>query len=214
MKKLLFLVVLAGLGLSCNKLTGIQGSGTAKSETRALTGFKEIKAGGAVNLDISFKPEYSVSIEADDNLLEHITTEVNGDTLVIGMKDNINSKNKINVRITMPELTDLDISGASTGNVAAVKGEKLVVGLSGASKLKIDGEVRQFNARAGGASNIDAANLKVENADVDSSGASGITVNASGDLKAGASGASSVTYIGDPRSLKQNSSGASSVKKK
>lgn len=214
MKKLLFLVILAGLALSCSKLTGIQGSGTAKTETRNLTGFKQIKAGGAINLDVTFKPEYSVNIEADDNLLEYITTEVSGDTLTIGSKDRINAKTRINVRVTMPELADLDLSGASTGTIAGLKGEKMEIELSGASKLKIDGEVRDLKARASGASNIDASNLKTENADVDSSGASGITVNATGDLKAEASGASSVTYIGEPRSLKQNASGASSIKKK
>jgi hypothetical protein len=214
MKKLLFMVIVISLLSACENITGLQGSGTAKTETRNVSGFKEIKAGGAINLDISFKPEYSVSVEADDNLLEHITTEVSGDTLVIGMKDHINSKNKINVKITMPELTELDISGASTGDIAGFKGEKLVVGLSGASKIKLDGDVREFNARVSGASSIDASNLKAENADVDASGASNITVNASGDLVAKASGASSVKYIGEPKSLKQNASGASSVKKK
>ena len=214
MKKLLFLVIVISLLAACKNITGIQGSGTAKTETRNLTGFKEVKAGGAVNIDISFKPEYSITVEADDNLLEHITTEVSGDTLVIGMKDNINSKNKIIIKITMPELADLHISGASTANVAGFKGDKLTAELSGASKAKIDGVTSEFNGRASGASSIDAANLKAENADVNSSGASNITVNASGDLKADASGASSVTYIGDPKSIKQNASGASSVKKK
>jgi hypothetical protein len=114
----------------------------------------------------------------------------------------------------MPELAKLDISGASTANVAGFKGDKLVAEFSGASKAKLDGSVREFNGRASGASSIDAANLTAENADVDSSGASSITVNASGDLKADASGASHVIYIGDPRSLKQNASGASSVKKR
>jgi hypothetical protein len=214
MKKVLFFVILAALVISCKNITGIRGSGTAKTEARSLSGFKEIRTGGAVNLDISFKPEFSVSVEADDNLLEYITTGVDGDTLVIGQKDNINSKNKINIKITMPELTGLDISGASTANVAGFKGDKIVVELSGASKIKIEGVTSELNARASGASSIDAANLKAENADADASGASSITVNATGDLKAEASGASHVIYIGDPKSLKQNASGASSVKKK
>lgn len=214
MKKLLFLVIVISLLTACKNITGIQGSGTAKTETRNVSGFKGIKAGGAINLDITFKPEYTVTVEADDNLLEYITTEVDGSALVIGIKDSVSSKSKINIKITMPELTDLDISGASTANVSGFKGDKLVAGFSGASKAKIDGEVREFNGRASGASSIDAANLKAENADVNSSGASSITVNASGDLKADASGASKVLYIGDPKSLKQNASGASSVKKK
>jgi hypothetical protein len=215
MKKLLFFVLLAGLLTACNNITGIRGSGTPKTETRNVSGFKEIKANGAINLEVSFKPEYSLTIEADDNLLEYINTDVNGGTLVIESRgQKINPKSKINVTITMPELVNLEINGASTGSVAGVKADKLHLSISGASKLKIDGEVRELKATAAGASSIDAEGLKTENANVDASGASNITVNASGDLSANASGASSVKYIGEPKSLKQNSSGASSVKKK
>jgi hypothetical protein len=214
MKKLLFFVVLACLLAACGGITGVKGSGNRKTETRSVSGFKQVKAGGAVNLDITFKPEYSVTVEADDNLLEYITTTVSGDELVIESKDRINPKSKINIKITMPELTGLDLSGASTANAAGLRGEKLDIDASGACEVKIDGEARELKARASGASSIKAENLKVENADVDASGASNITVNASGDLRAEASGASSVTYIGSPRSLKQNSSGASSINKK
>lgn len=215
MKKLLFFVAFACLLVACRSITGVQGSGTAKTETRSVSGFKEVKARGAINLDIRVGPEYSLSIEADDNLLEHIQTHVSGDALVIESgNEPINPKTKINVKVTMPELVDLEISGASTGKVAGVKTDKLGLEISGASKLTIDGEVRELNAQASGASGINAENLKTGNADVDSSGASSVTVNATGDLKANASGASSVTYVGDPKSVKQNSSGASSVKKK
>jgi hypothetical protein len=214
MKKLLFFVALVSISLACNVGTGIKGSGTAKSETRGLTGFKEIEANGAVNLNIGFGSEYALKIEADDNLLEHITTNVNGDTLVIGSKDHINPKSKVNITITMPQLDRLEINGASAGDVVGFKGDKLELALNGASNLRIAGEVRELKALASGASSINAESLKAENADVDANGASKITVNATGDLKADASGASSVTYVGEPRSLKQNSSGVSSVKKK
>lgn len=215
MKKLLFFVALIGLLAGCNAITGVQGSGTSKTETRNVTGFRQVKAHGAINLEITFKPEYSLTLEADDNLLEFINTDVNGDTLTIESRDKkINPKSKINVKITMPELVDLVIAGASTGTVTGVKTDKLGLEISGASKLKIDGEVRDLKAEASGASSINAENLKTENADANASGASSMTVNATGDLKANASGASSVTYLGEPKSLKQNSSGASSVKKK
>lgn len=215
MKKLLFFVAIACLLVACGDITGIKGSGTAKTETRSVSGFKEVKARGAINLDISIGPEYSLTIEADDNLLEHIQTDVSGGALVIESRnERINPKTKINVKVTMPELVDLEISGASTGKASGVKTDKLGLEISGASKVTIDGEVRELNATASGASSINAEGLKTENADADSSGASSITVNATGDLKANASGASSVTYVGDPKSLKQNSSGASSVKKK
>ena len=73
---------------------------------------------------------------------------------------------------------------------------------------------KELIADASGASTIDAENLKVENADVEASGASKATISATNDLKVDASGASKISYIGEPKNIKQNSSGASSVIKK
>jgi hypothetical protein len=61
---------------------------------------------------------------------------------------------------------------------------------------------------------LDAEGLKAENANVDGSGASNASVNVIGDLKADLSGASKVTYTGNPRNLEKSTSGASSVKGK
>lgn len=193
---------------------GIQGSGTAKTETRNVSDFSKIEAGGAINLEITVQKDFGVAVEADDNLLQYIKTETSGDTLKIFSEGRISSNTKINVKILMPELTGLNLSGASNAIVANAKTESLQLEASGASKIKIDGAVKSVQADASGASKIDAENLQAENADVDSSGASSVTVSPSSDLNAEASGASSVYYTGEPKNIKQNSSGASSVKKK
>lgn len=193
---------------------GVQGSGIAKSEARNVSGFSKIDAGGAVNLDIEVQKDFGVSVEADDNLLEHIKTEVDGDTLKIFTDGSISTKNKISVKISMPEIKDLDVSGASTAIVSNVATDKLDLNASGASKIKIQGQAKNLSSDASGASGIDAENLTVENADIKASGASTSTISTSNELKADASGASNIYYTGEPKNIKQNSSGASSIKKK
>ncbi|HXG82909.1 MAG TPA: head GIN domain-containing protein [Pyrinomonadaceae bacterium] len=193
---------------------GIQGSGTVKSEARDVSGFTKIEASGAVNLDITAQKDFGVSVEADGNLLGHIKTEVDGDTLKIFPESGISTKNKINVKISMPEIKDLDVSGASTAVVSNISSDKLDLTASGASKIKIQGQAKDLSSDASGASGIDAENLTVENADIEASGASSATVSAANELKADASGASSIYYTVEPKNIKQNSSGASSVKKK
>lgn len=197
-----------------SNMSGVQGSGTSKSETRNVSGFTRIDAGGAINVEVAAQKDFSVVVEADDNLLTNIKTEVSGDTLKIYSEDRISPKTRINVVISMPALVGLDVSGASSGSVAGVKADSLELKASGASKIKIDGTAKQLNADASGASTIEAENLSVEDADVDASGASKTTVAATNDLKVNASGASKISYVGEPKSLKQNSSGASSVSKK
>ena len=218
MKLLAFLLLFVAAAMSgCGGLknfTGIKGSGKLKSETRNVSGFKKIKAGGAVKLDVSVQKDFGVSVETDDNLLDKVTTKVDGDTLVIETKENISPSTTTDIKISMPELVDLDLSGASTGNIAGVKTDSLEVEASGACKLKLDGEVKTFKAVASGASTVDGEALRAENATADASGASTVIVNASGDADLDASGASSVYYLGEPKNLKQNSSGASSIKKK
>lgn len=193
---------------------GVKGSGNAKAETRNVSGFKEIKAENAVNLEVTVQKEFALTIEADDNLLEHIKTEVSGGVLTISTKDNISAKNKINIKISLPELTNLDIFGASTANISSAKTDSLKLNASGASKIKIDGEVKSVEAVASGASGINAENLKTENATATASGASNVTVSPTGDLTAEASGASSVIYTNEPKNITQNASGASTIRKK
>jgi len=210
-----------GLAFSTNcsyggfrSLSGVQGSGTSKSETRSVSGFTKIDAGGAVNVEIAVQKDFSVVVEADDNLLANIKTEVSGDTLKIYSEDRISPKTRINVVISMPAIESLDVSGASSSSVANANADTLELKASGASKIKIDGTAKELNADASGASTIDAEGLKVDDADVEASGASKAVVLATNDLKVNASGASKISYVGEPKNIKQNSSGASSVTKK
>lgn len=192
----------------------IKGSGNVQSEKRTVSGFNKVRAGGAIKVEITAQKDFSVEVEADDNLLPYIKTEVDGSSLKIYSEGRIKTKNPIRVRISMPELTGLDISGASSGTVSNVKAESLDLEASGASKISIDGEATTLVVEASGASKIDAENLRTQEAVADASGASKVIVSPSAKLKADASGASTVYYTGEPQSIDKRSSGASSVKQK
>lgn len=204
-----------GIGRSFVTSSGIKGSGTTKVEQRNVSGFSKIDASGAINLEIATQnSDFNVTVEADDNLLQYIKTEASGDTLKIYSEGNISPKTKINVKISMRELSDLDISGASSANITNIKSDSLELTASGASKILANGVVKTVKTDASGASTIDAEKLVTEDADVNSSGASKVIVAPSNDLNADASGASSVYYTTDPKNIKQDASGASSIKKK
>lgn len=193
---------------------GVKGSGNVVSEKRALADFNAIEVGGVFDVEVVAQKEFSVEVEADDNLLQYIRTEVNGGTLEIRTKKRISPKSKIRVRVSAPNIESLHTSGASKLSLANVKNDLLKVDASGASKIKIDGETRNLEVELSGASRLNAENLKAENVSVDGSGASSAAVNVSGDLKADLSGASKVTYTGNPRNLEKSTSGASSVRGK
>ena len=226
MKKAGFIVFIAALliglvfangcksGVMKNFGSGIRGSGTMKSETRNVSGFSKIEAGGALNIELTAQKDFNVVVEADDNLLPYIKTEVSGDTLKIFTDGKVSMQSKASVKISMPDVKVLNISGASDTSVSNVKTDALDLKASGASKIIINGEARDLRAEASGASGIDAEMLKVENASVEATGASSATISAANELKAEATGASSIYYTGNPRNVVPKSSGASSVKKK
>lgn len=193
---------------------GVRGSGNTGSETRNVADFNKIQTGGAINVEVLAQNDFNVVVEGDDNLLQYIKTEISGDTLRIYTEDKINPKSRINVRISMPEIEEAEVSGASNAVISNVKSETLKLEASGASKITVAGTVTNLESEASGASGIDAGSLNVENADVEANGASRTVVSASNELKADASGASSIYYNGEPKNLVSKSSGASSVKKK
>ena len=114
-------------------------------------------------------------------------------------EDRISPKTQINVKISMPEIVGLEVSGALSADVSNVKTDLMQLKASGASKVRIDGEVIRLNADASGASKIDAEGLKVEDANVDASGASTATVLATEEANLDASGASKISYVGEPK---------------
>ena len=190
---------------------GVQGSGKVATEQRNVSDFSKVDVGGVFQVEIIAGKEYSVEVQADDNLLPLIKTEVRGGTLQISSEKRFSTRNDIKVRITAPNIEGIEASGASKVNASAIKSESLDVDTSGASKVSVAGEARQLNIQVSGASNIDATNLNAVDADVDASGASKVSVNATGNLKAEASGASSVNYSGNPANVEKRTSGASRV---
>ena len=93
---------------------GVKGSGVTKIEKREVAGFKKIEVSGAIEVEITAQKDFSVEVEADDNLLEYVKTEVEGETLKIYTKSRIWKQNKIRVVIAMPELTETEVSGTVT----------------------------------------------------------------------------------------------------
>jgi hypothetical protein len=190
---------------------GERGSGNVVTENRGLSGFKAVEVGGVFNVEIVAQKEFSVEVEADDNLLPLIKTEVHNGVLEISTEKRIRSKTRMTIRIGAPDIERLEISGVAKVSLADVSNEKLTVDTSGASKVMLAGQTRDLTIDVSGASKVDAASVSSVNAFVDASGASKVLVNVSGDLKADLSGASTVTYSGTPTNIDKKTSGASKV---
>ena len=191
-----------------------QGSGNIAKEKREVSGFKQIDVSNSIQVEITAQKDFSVEVEADDNLLPLIKTEVRNGVLRIKSEGRFNTKNPVIVRVSAPNIEDLDVSGASKVNLTNLSNEDLQIHSSGASKIKVEGTTVNLEIETSGASKIDAENLKAENVSVDASGASNVNVAVSNELKVDASGASNISYSGTPTNLEKKTSGASNVKQR
>lgn len=189
----------------------VKGSGNLQTERRDVPAFTAVKAGGATNIEIIAGEQQSVEVTTDDNLLELTKTYVKNDTLYIERRGNIWTSSALRVRVTVPELKRLNLSGASRADVKNVRADVFELDLNGASKVNITGEAATFNADINGASDLNAENFKTAKTTIEASGASKAGVFVTENLNADASGASKIYYAGNPATVREDESGASRV---
>jgi hypothetical protein len=142
-----------------------------------LKGFAKIEVGGAFEVDIVRSDSFKVSVTADD--FPHIRVEKVGDTLVIrrqGVEWFAPFHNRPKATVTLPELSDLNISGASQGKFENFQSDAdLTVILSGASHIEVGNiSAGKIELKVTGASSLIGDIKAVKDAKFEATGASRI----------------------------------------
>lgn len=190
----------------------IRGSGVLLTEQRSVADFQELSVGGAVKVQAYCGEDASLELSGDDNILEHVVTEVKDGTLHIHMESGSYSlKEPLLATITCKSMTRVDVSGASTVNVEGISADEFDVEMSGASRVTLEGKTDKLTLNASGASKFYSDDLTCREVDFDISGTSNANVYASESVRGGASGASQLRYAGNPSETEVSSSGASKV---
>ena len=213
---------------------GIDGSGVVTTENRTVTTFTGIDLQCSANVYFMQGDEQSVKVEAEDNIISHITTEVKNDELVVSTdgKD-FNTHQQINVYVTVKELCLLELSGSGnmvgkshincdnmtihiggSGDIKAdVRSLTMKRKLAGSGSLEISGTATSTDIRIAGSGNVNAKNLQAMTSAVAISGSGQSTINASEILTVSISGSGDVHYIGDPQKLNTSITGSGTVSK-
>ena len=206
------------------------------SEELEYTDFTTVDVSSAFEVEITQSNSYSILITADEKIFDNIEVTKTGNTLSIGVETGIViSLMRLKAEITMPNLTNLVLSGASRGTIEGFNSsESFAVQLSGASRLDMqdinvgDIEVELYGASTliaegggsdlvsiiSGASRLDLTDFPIDNCDLSISGASQVTVNLVGTLDAAVDGASTLYYIGEPTMGDIDISGGSTINQK
>jgi hypothetical protein len=96
-------------------------SGKVTSETRPGTGFTAIAVFLPGSVELSQGAADTITVEADDNLLPEITTEIAGGRLEIGFRRSVDVTGTATLRVKVTARRIESIALAGSGNVAARK---------------------------------------------------------------------------------------------
>ena len=192
---------------------GVRGSGVRKTEQRDLHAFNSIDTSGAFDVEVTCQKPASFEIEADDNILPLVETEVRDGVLHVTTNKSYTSAGGIKLRINVPDLVSVKSTGAGKFNVSGVKNDKFEIQSMGAATVVASGQSKSVKISSTGAGKIDAHDLRASDADVSVTGAAGVDVYATDELDVTVSGAGRVTYSGNPK-VNKKVSGAGQVIKK
>jgi hypothetical protein len=192
----------------------IVGSGVSATEARPVPDFTAVSVTAPFRVVLAVGGPPSLEVTADDNVLPLVRSEVRGDTLSLGFTTSISltRTREIVCRVTLPELRLAEGSGAAVLEAHGASADRLVVRLSGASSGVGSGSVNELTLGLSGASRWNGPTLRARAVAATLSGASLALVRVVDSLRADASGASTLEYLGDPVVV-SSVSGASVVRR-
>jgi hypothetical protein len=236
--KQIILISFACMIFSCSYGEKIKGNRIVSIEERSeITNFDKIRISAGLTAIISQGDEESVKVEADQNIIKYIITEVkNNGTLSIHWKRKINirgykkavvhicmksleavraSSAGIIKSITSFEVNNLDIDASSAANIdIIVNAENINIDASSAANVKIKGSTENLNADVSSAASIHANKLIAQNVKADASSAGNIDTYAANAIKANASSGGDIDYYGNPSKEKLHTSSGGDIDKK
>lgn len=210
----------------------VSGSGDVVTRQIEVTPFSKLLVSATFDVTVSVGSAEAVTVHVDDNVVDSLDVGVSGDELHVGLKSGTSVSNAtLKADVTVRSLDSLEGSGATTISLAAeLAADRLSITLSGASRLsgpiaigegsfelsgaseaRLSGSVTTFEVTESGASQLDGTELTIDALTIDLSGASEAEVSVTGSLSAGASGASTLRYMGSPTITRSETSGASSI---
>ena len=213
--------------LSCKKENlgdCFKSTGDIVKEKRQLPSFESLELHDRVNLFVSFGPDYRLTVEAGENLQEHISTEVNSNILIIKNNNRCNwvrsFKKEMNVYLTAPSIKGINYFGSGELRfLDTLKSERFTLNMyqaSGDAYLLLNTQEAELKTHTGpgtitssgfseylvtfvgGNGFVDASKTKAKTGLAVATNTGYIRTNVSDTLEADISGTGNIEYYGNP----------------
>jgi hypothetical protein len=211
----------------------IQGNGNVEKQVRPVGEFTQVSGAAGLDVYLTEGNENRVEVEADQNLLEVIETQVVNGRLRIRAAKNIGRAKSKKVHVTYVSLNGIEASSGAdviansvvrseTLNLEASSGADLEVEVfakevfaetSSGSDMKLSGKAESLSAKASSGSDLDARELLVSSCSADASSGADITVHVKDRLETEASSGGDIHYYGDPAAVSNRGGSTGGVHK-
>ncbi|TGE14854.1 head GIN domain-containing protein [Hymenobacter elongatus] len=226
MKNLHYLCLLPLLlllaGCDCDDIfpDKVTGSGPVAAENRAVPGFSRLDLAVDAELYLTQGPTQTVRVEAQQNILDVLQTNVSGERLSISFgRVSVRRHDPIRIYITAPSLTGVSLSGSgrivgqnawrvpalSVGlsgsgsiDLSVLGVQSLDADISGSGAVRLAGDAARCQVRLSGSGAVEAYPLTVQAAEVNISGSGSTRLTVPQSLSATISGSGTVYYKGRP----------------
>ena len=215
----------------------VEGNGNMMTKTRTVSDYNEVSLTGAMDVILVKGNEGSLKIEAEENLQQHILTEVNAGKLKISVEKgySLTPSRNHDIIITVPftNIEGLSLTGSgdirSSGLVTAenfsvsitgsgdvklpLKAKNTSANVTGSGDIELKGSSVDFVCKVTGSGDISAFDFECQNVQATVTGSGDIQVYASETLKASNPGSGDIEYRGNPKKEDFKTIGSGSISK-
>ena len=224
---------------SCNAQWGkgktIKGNGNLTTITRTTSDYDAIRLAGWMEFELVEGEEGTITIEGEENLLDYILTEVEGNGLIVKTENNINLKPSGNktIKITIP-FRDIDkVSLSGSGDVTSnativsknfeakvsgsgdvtldVKSTNVQASITGSGDLTLTGQTTNLNASVTGSGDFHGGRLMADFTEAKVTGSGDVVVYAKEAIKARVTGSGDIEYKGSPSKVDKKVTGSGDI---
>ena len=212
--------------------TGIKGNEDVQTQNRTITSnFNAIKVQQGITVYLTQGDETSLKVEADDNIIDLLKTEVKNNELKIYFEKNVYRAKARNVYLTTANISkinsssgsevksentiktdDLTLDSSSGSSIQlTVNSNSIDCGTSSGASMHLKGTTSNFIASSSSGSSINAKKLEAENVTAKTSSGASMDIYVNGKLNAHASSGGSIDYYGKPTEINKDTSSGGSV---
>ncbi|MBI1267355.1 MAG: hypothetical protein GC193_07995 [Cryomorphaceae bacterium] len=214
----------------------LQGTGDAVAEKRTVETFETLEINGSINVSIRqalISDLNRIEVRAQENLIPHILTRIDGARLIIETDECINASVPIEVSITCTDLQrifnngsgnvvstntlkadDFDIENVGSGKMTlTLNVDDLDVENNGSGDIFLSGDAHELTLENDGSGSFDSFGMKTFIAKVTNDGSGTVELRVKDELNAELNGSGNILYKGNPQEVNLKSNGSGNIQK-